>query len=164
MRILPNVKTRNMLNPLVQSHWNWHRRIWWRRQSESFWGRDINNDSLTNLIWKDSVVALHRTVTGSTFPFMLHLMVSSNWLKLFIRTPEYGHTYFLGAKVIKGYYCSYTKTTRDGCFYKKLMKEAIVPKESILHVGVDLQSQGKSPELYLLKPIDECDIMCAISI
>jgi hypothetical protein len=43
------------------------------------------------------------------------------------------------------------------------VKEAIVPKESVLYVGVDLQAQGKSPELYLLKSVDECDIMCAIS-
>ena len=123
-----------------------------------------NNDSLTNLIWKDSVVALKPSSDSNREYFLFHV-TSDGVIELTetVHAPEYGHTHFPGAKVIKGYYYSYTKTTRDGCFYKKLLKEAIVPKESVLYVGVDLQSQGKSPELYLLKSVDECDIMCAIS-
>ena len=66
-----------------------------------------------------------------------------------ISAPEYEHTYHVGEQVIKGYNYSYEKTTRDGCMYKRLTKEAIVPKESVLYVGIDLQQHHKHKHLDL---------------
>ena len=124
----------------------------------------IEMNPITDLIWKDSTIAIKPSSDSNREYFLFHV-TSDGVITLneTINVPEYGHTYSVGDQVIKGYYYSYEKTSRAGCYYKRLSAEAVVPKESVLYVGVDLQKHRRHPNLHLLKPVDECDIMCSIS-
>ena len=77
-------------------------------------------------------------------------------------TPDFNYTYELGAEVVVGKYYNYEKTSREGCLYKKDDRVAIVPKQSIVYVGLDITASKKKTNLFVLQTVDHEDILCSL--
>ena len=66
-----------------------------------------------------------------------------------------------------GHNYKYQKSTRGKLLYTKDTKQAIIYKESVLFVGVELSEHAKNPQLYVLSKADhehDEDILSTVSV
>ena len=123
-----------------------------------------DSEHLSTLICFDSVVAIMPSVNSLDDYYLLYT-TSEGVVTLEKDTQsEYGIMYSKGSDVIFGHFYQYQRSTRDKCIYKMGKKQAIVHKDSVLYVGVEVSVNEKDPRLYILSCTDHEDILCAVSV
>ena len=112
--------------------------------------------TMADLICKNSVVAVRPNVESLSDYFLFE--VTSDGVEHLEKTViSSGHCYAAGTKVLHGNFFNHVRSDKKGHSYRKAEENSIIPAETVLYVGVDLD---ESKNLYILSGSDHEDIMC----
>ena len=116
----------------------------------------------SGMIAKDSVIAIKPSSDSFLMYFLFY--VNSDGVEVLDQDiTNLGHAYPKGTEVFRGYYYNNTKLSREGLIFKKdITTEVLVPKESVLYVGIELK-ESRKPGEFVLSHIDHDDIICYVS-
>ena len=75
-------------------------------------------------------------------------------------TDDYGMLYKAGSIIIRGHFYDYVKEMKAGSVYKENRKAAIIYKDTIVFVGINLESRRSG---LLLKAADHAELLLSVT-
>ena len=120
--------------------------------------------SFTSLICSDTVIAIMPALQALDDYYLLHVTSPGVITLEKDQKCDFGHTFQKGSDVIVGCFYKFQRTSKGNIIFKRDKKTAIVHKDSVLYVGVELSQNAKNPNLYTLSKTDHEDILCTVSV
>ena len=93
--------------------------------------------------------------------YLLH--VTSDGVVDLSQEKEFDYVHSKGSDVLIGHFYIHQKTAREGILYKRDSKVAIIHRDSMIYVGIELSGKSNQ-EFYVLSCTDHEDILCSISV
>lgn len=109
-----------------------------------------------------SVCAIRPAVASTIYDYFLFEVTEPVHTLTSDQTDAYGNAFHRGCDVLTGFFYDVHKEKRAGTIYKFNRKKcAIIPKESVLYVGIELRPE-RGKDLGMLRATDHSDILACL--